>query len=302
MALNEDFVKSWKYNLGVQQATQVLCCAIFASLCCLLLVNDQVAGFETEPIWSTATFALSVGGIVTACFGVIGVRFHIRSLLFVNLGYVVLFLTFRVMYTAFPLSKETKNMYFGIQIAISSVIVLVNWVQLYFALYYFRLLRFHDVYYRHPKGRQQKVAVEDLVTLMQTLGQKPTPSQVVELLSYISADATTFTFKEFCQMEFHLLKMRQLQVRRQRRVSRSREPLLAERRGRPDGETGSKFSFSQQFEDEDWETNTRVLVRDSDSGAWMPLAAGDDAAAQQRSVRIDGSDGSKLVHGAKRCA
>lgn len=288
MVLDDAFVTSRKYNLGVQRCTQITCCVLFAMLCAVMMLNDSTAGFETQKIWSTATFALSVGGIVAASFGVAGVQFHVRWLLFMDLGYVAVFLTYRVLYTAFPLSKETKNWYYMIEIVITALIVLVNWVQLYYSLFFFRLLRFHDVYHRHPKGRAQMVPTEDLVSLMQTLGQKPTPSQVVELLSFVSVDATTFTFKEFCQMEAHLLKMRSVQQRRERRVSRSKEPLLAERRsssvrGR---DARDAYSFSHHNGDEDYE-NTKVLVRDVATGEWLPLDGGPPEGAPQRHDTTD---------------
>jgi len=240
-ALDEALHQSHRYDIFHQKTVQVGCCVSFALLCMLTIFADReldlsanlvqgnstsiVLFLEDPDVWTSITFYFSIAGCAMAVLGACGVLYHSRTLLYAYLVFMLLFLTYRVMLLVFGFTADDlRNKYFYAQLAISAGVIMLDWVQLYYVIYYFRLLRFHAVYHVHPQGRQQMIPTEELVTLMNRLGQKPKMSQIVELLSYINPDATTFSFEEFCQIEAEYLRLRR------KEITRARERAQAERR------------------------------------------------------------------------
>ena len=268
MPLDAALQRSKRYSLRLQKQIQCACCIVLSLLCAsMIYVDEHIKEFKVtefkEEAWNTATFAMSVVGIVVSVFAIVGVYFHVRFFLLIYLVYILLFLTYRVIYTVFGFSKEDLHRtFFYLQVTITSAVVLLDWIQTFYALYYYRLLRFYDAYHEHPGGQQEQVPVSDLVMIFEALGQKPTQSQVVELLSYLPPGESTISFEDFTQMGCEYYRMRSRAKLRRREHNKkaktspagTREPLLGNGSGLRESqqrESQSIISHQSVTDDED---------------------------------------------------
>jgi len=177
-------------------------------------------------IWVTATFTLSLVGIIMAACACVGIAKQARPLIFVYLCYVFLFLSFRIVYNVFGFdSSYYHSDAFFTQFIITTAIVAMFWTQLYYIMYLFRIFRFYDVYIAHSEGRRQAVPKEDLVALTAKLGQYLKMSQIIELLSLLPEHVDTFTFDQFCQIEACFFRNMQKKARHLETAT-MREPLV----------------------------------------------------------------------------
>ncbi len=98
----------------------------------------------------TVIYGLSLGGVLAATLDVVGVLFHVRSMIYGYMVYIFCTLSFCVIYHVFQLGGHGST-YSLVFLVLSGAMVLLIFFQLYFAMFFLRLLNLYDAYHSHPQ-------------------------------------------------------------------------------------------------------------------------------------------------------
>jgi len=137
-----------RYSFTRQRERQLLLSALFSALCIANLVDNLLYGGVNT--YDTMLFTVSIFGILAAILGSVGVLFHSKELISLYLVYIIGTLAFCVLYHVFQLGTRGAVHDF-ILLGLSILMVFLIWLQLFYALYFLRLLTLYDVYHSHPK-------------------------------------------------------------------------------------------------------------------------------------------------------
>ena len=139
-----------RYSFTRQRGRQLFLSASFSVLCAANLVDNLLFGGQST--YDTLLYTVSLCGILAAILGSVGVLFHSKELLSLYLVYILCTLAFCVLYHVFQLGTRGAVHDF-ILLGLSVLMVVLIWVQLFYALFFLRLLTLYDVYHSHPKVR-----------------------------------------------------------------------------------------------------------------------------------------------------
>jgi hypothetical protein len=139
-----------RYSFTRQRERQLLLSASFSVLCFGNLVDNLAFGGRST--YDTILFSVSLCGILAAILGSVGVLFHNKELLYFYLVYILGTLAFCVLYHVFQLGTRGQVHDF-LLLGLSILMVILIWVQLFYSLYFLRLLTLYDVYHSDPLVR-----------------------------------------------------------------------------------------------------------------------------------------------------
>ena len=94
--------------------------------------------------WDKALYGLSFGGMLMIFVAVAAVCLHYRRLLRFYLMYIFSTLMFCVLYHIFQLDRKMSGWGYAM-LGLAALMVVLIWTQLYYAMYFFRILDFYDV-------------------------------------------------------------------------------------------------------------------------------------------------------------
>jgi hypothetical protein len=137
-----------KYSYRLQRKRQIYLCILFALLCTGNIVENSF--YAGKSFVDSLVFSLSLGGILSAVLAIFGVLFRNKLLIQFYLAYIISTLAILVLYHIFSLDKTKSNFYSIMLLMLTALMVLLMWAQVFWAMYYLRLITYYEIYHAHP--------------------------------------------------------------------------------------------------------------------------------------------------------